>query len=250
MSCASGRSPWRGLPCRARRAADIMLAGGAEAPLAPLTFAAFSIIRAMSTRNDDPARASRPFDASRDGFVMGEGAAVLVLEERSRAIARGARIYAEIVGHAYTNDAYHMTAPRPDGRQAARAIQLALADGDVARPTSATSRARLVHAAQRSDGRRRRSSRHSAITPTVDGERTRATTATHSARAAPSRRRSARSRCPAAGSRHHQPRTPRSTMRPRLPAGRGWGGGGPPLLRPSFSNSFGLGNQRRVGVAA
>ncbi|TMK66923.1 MAG: beta-ketoacyl-[acyl-carrier-protein] synthase II [Actinobacteria bacterium] len=107
------------------------LAGGAEAPLAPLTFAAFSIIRAMSTRNDDPARASRPFDASRDGFVMGEGAAVLVLEERSRAVARGARIYAEVVGHAYTNDAYHMTAPRPDGRQAARAMQLALADGAV-----------------------------------------------------------------------------------------------------------------------
>src|SRR5207249_9474809 len=109
----------------------IMLAGGAEAPLAPLTFAAFSVIRAMSTRNDDPARASRPFDASRDGFVMGEGAAFLGVEERSRAIARGARIYAEVVGHAYTNDAYHMTAPRPDGRQAARAIRLALADGDV-----------------------------------------------------------------------------------------------------------------------
>src|SRR6266487_4396461 len=112
--------------------ADVMLAGGAEAPLAPLTFAAFSNIRAMSTRNDDPARASRPFDRARDGFVMGEGAAVLVLEERSRALARGARIYAEVVGHAYTNDAYHMTAPRPDGRQAARAMQLALADGDVA----------------------------------------------------------------------------------------------------------------------
>src|SRR5213596_783966 len=105
-----------------------MLAGGAEAPLAPLTYAAFSIIRAMRTRNDDPARASRPFDAGRDGFVMGEGAAVLVLEERTRAVARGAKIYAEVVGHAYTNDAYHMTAPRPDGRQAARAMQLALED--------------------------------------------------------------------------------------------------------------------------
>jgi 3-oxoacyl-[acyl-carrier-protein] synthase II len=112
--------------------ADVMLAGGAEAPLAPLTFAAFSIIRAMSTRNGDPAHASRPFDAARDGFVMGEGAAVLVLEERGRALARGAPIYAEVVGHAYTNDAYHMTAPRPDGRQAARAMRLALADGGVA----------------------------------------------------------------------------------------------------------------------
>ena len=133
MSCASGTIAV-GEAFHAVRdgRADLMLAGGAEAPIAPMTFAAFSIIRAMSTRNDDPATASRPFDASRDGFVMGEGAAVLVLEERSRALARGAKIYAEVVGHAYTNDAYHMTAPRPDGRQAARAIQLALADGDVA----------------------------------------------------------------------------------------------------------------------
>ena len=132
MSCASGTIAI-GEAFHAVRdgRADLMLAGGAEAPLAPLTFAAFSIIRAMSTRNDDPGRASRPFDAARDGFVMGEGAAVLVLEERERAVARGAKIYAEVVGHAYTNDAYHMTAPRPDGRQAARAIRLALADGDV-----------------------------------------------------------------------------------------------------------------------
>ena len=132
MSCASGTIAV-GEAFHAVRdgRADVMLAGGAEAPIAPMTFAAFSIIRAMSTRNDDPARASRPFDAARDGFVMGEGAAVLVLEERSRAIARGAKIYAEVVGHAFTNDAYHMTAPRPDGRQAARAIQLALADGHV-----------------------------------------------------------------------------------------------------------------------
>ena len=132
MSCASGTIAV-GEAFHAVRdgRADIMLGGGAEAPLAPLTFAAFSVIRAMSTRNDDPATASRPFDARRDGFVMGEGAAVLVLEERSRALARGAKIYAEVVGHAYTNDAYHMTAPRPDGRQAARAIKLALADGAV-----------------------------------------------------------------------------------------------------------------------
>jgi len=132
MSCASGTIAV-GEAFHAVRdgRADLMLAGGAEAPIAPMTFAAFSIIRAMSTRNDDPATASRPFDASRDGFVMGEGAAVLVLEERGRAVARGAKIYAEVVGHAYTNDAYHMTAPRPDGRQAARAIKLALADGAV-----------------------------------------------------------------------------------------------------------------------
>ena len=133
MSCASGTIAV-GEAFHAIRdgRADLMLAGGAEAPLAPLTFAAFSIIRAMSTRNDDPAHASRPFDADRDGFVMGEGAAVLILEERGRALARGAKVYAEVVGHAYTNDAYHMTAPRPDGKQAARAMRLALADGDVA----------------------------------------------------------------------------------------------------------------------
>ena len=133
MSCASGTIAV-GDAFHAIRAghADVMLAGGAEAPLAPMTFAAFSVIRAMSTRNDDPAHASRPFDQARDGFVMGEGAAVLVLEERSRALARGAKIYAEVIGYAFTNDAYHMTAPRPDGRQAARAIRLALADAHVA----------------------------------------------------------------------------------------------------------------------
>ena len=133
MSCASGTIAV-GEAFHAVRdgRADLMLAGGAEAPLAPLTFAAFSIIRAMSTRNDDPARASRPFDRTRDGFVMGEGAAVVVLEERGRALARGAPIYAEVVGYGTTNDAWHMTAPRPDARQAARAMQLALADGHVA----------------------------------------------------------------------------------------------------------------------
>ena len=132
MSCASGTIAI-GDAFHAIRSgrADLMLGGGAEAPLAPMTYAAFSIIRAMSTRNDDPARASRPFDEHRDGFVMGEGAAVLVLEERQHALARGARIYAEIAGYGCTNDAYHMTAPRPDGRQAARAMRLALDDARV-----------------------------------------------------------------------------------------------------------------------
>jgi 3-oxoacyl-[acyl-carrier-protein] synthase II len=133
MSCASGAiAIGEAFRTIARGEADIMVAGGAEAPLAPLCFGAFSIIRAMSTRNDDPARASRPFDAERDGFVMAEGAAVLVLEERGRALARGAPVYAEICGFGLTNDAHHMTAPRPDGRQAARAMRNALAEARVA----------------------------------------------------------------------------------------------------------------------
>lgn len=127
MSCASGTiavgEAWRlirdGL-------ADVAIAGGIEAPLAPLCFGAFAIIRAMSTRNDDPERACRPFDTQRDGFIMGEGACSLVLERYDLAVARGARIYAEIVGYANTNDAHHMAAPRPDGSQAARAMRNAL----------------------------------------------------------------------------------------------------------------------------
>ena len=132
MSCASGAiaigDAFRAI---AREEADVMIAGGAEAPLAPLCFGAFAIIRAMSTRNDDPGHASRPFDAARDGFVMAEGAAVLILEERGRAVARGAPIYAEICGYGLTNDAHHMTAPRPDGRQAARCMRNALAEAHV-----------------------------------------------------------------------------------------------------------------------
>jgi 3-oxoacyl-[acyl-carrier-protein] synthase II len=133
MSCASGAiAIGEGFRAIVRGDADIMVTGGAEAPLAPLCFGAFSIIRAMSTRNDDPAHASRPFDAGRDGFVMAEGAAVLILEERGRALARGAPVYAEVCGYGLTNDAYHMTAPRPDGRQAARCIRNALAEACVA----------------------------------------------------------------------------------------------------------------------
>ncbi|MEO8199945.1 MAG: beta-ketoacyl-ACP synthase II [Gemmatimonadota bacterium] len=132
MSCASGTiAIGDALRCIRRGEADIMLAGGVEAPLAPLSFGAFAIIRAMSTRNADPASASRPFDADRDGFVMAEGAAVLCLEERSRAVARGARIYAEVCGYGLTNDAHHMTAPRPDGTQAARAMRLALGEAGI-----------------------------------------------------------------------------------------------------------------------
>lgn len=127
MSCASGTIAV-GDAFRLVRdgLADVAVAGGVEAPLAPLSFGAFAIIRAMSERNDDPAHACRPFDRDRDGFVMGEGACVLVLEEESKARARGAHIYAEIRGYAVTNDAHHMTAPRPDGSQAAAAMRAAL----------------------------------------------------------------------------------------------------------------------------
>ncbi|HEY7479383.1 MAG TPA: beta-ketoacyl-ACP synthase II [Gemmatimonadales bacterium] len=132
MSCASGAiAIGEAFRAIARDQADVMVAGGAEAPLAPLCFGAFAIIRAMSTRNDDPGTASRPFDAGRDGFVMSEGSAVLILEERSRALARGGPIYAEVCGYGLTNDAYHMTAPRPDGSQAARCIRNALAEARV-----------------------------------------------------------------------------------------------------------------------
>jgi 3-oxoacyl-[acyl-carrier-protein] synthase II len=132
MSCASGTIAVGDAFRQVRDGyADVMIAGGAEAPLAPLCFGAFSLIHAMSTRNDDPASASRPFDKHRDGFVMGEGSAVLVLEDLDRAIARGAPIYGEVAGYGVTNDAYHMTAPRPDGSQAARAMRLALEDAHV-----------------------------------------------------------------------------------------------------------------------
>jgi 3-oxoacyl-[acyl-carrier-protein] synthase II len=132
MSCASGTlAIGDGFRLIRDGYADVMICGGAEAPLAPLCFGAFSIIRAMSTRNDDPGSASRPFDKDRDGFVMGEGAAVLILEEYERAVARGAKIYAEIAGFGFSNDAYHMTAPRPDGSQAARSMKLALQDANL-----------------------------------------------------------------------------------------------------------------------
>jgi 3-oxoacyl-[acyl-carrier-protein] synthase II len=132
-SCASG-SIAIGEAFRLIRSgrAAAMIAGAAEAPLVPLTFGAFDTLRAMSTRNDDPARACRPFDAERDGFVMGEGAAMLVLENLEHARARGAHIYGEVLGYACNNDAYHMLAPRPDASCAARCIRDALADGRVA----------------------------------------------------------------------------------------------------------------------
>lgn len=131
-SCASGTvSIGEALSFIRRGDADVMLAGGSEAPLAPLCYGAFAIIRAMSSRNDDPEASCRPFDATRDGFVMGEGAAMLVIEEMEHAKRRGAHIYAELMGYGLTNDAYHMTAPRPDASSSARAITTALSDAGV-----------------------------------------------------------------------------------------------------------------------
>ncbi|MBX6351346.1 MAG: beta-ketoacyl-ACP synthase II [Clostridia bacterium] len=112
--------------------ADVMVAGGSEAAFVPIAIAGFASMKALSTRNDDPQGASRPFDRSRDGFVMGEGAAVLILESEEHARARGARVRAEIAGYAMTADAYHVTAPRPDGGGGARAMELALADAGLA----------------------------------------------------------------------------------------------------------------------
>ncbi len=107
---------------------DIALAGGSEAPLTPMPFNSFCAMRALSTRNDDPEHASRPFDRERDGFVLGEGGAILVLESFEHARARGAHIYAEFAGYATTSNAFHMTAPEPSGEQSARGLRLALAD--------------------------------------------------------------------------------------------------------------------------
>jgi len=108
--------------------ADVMITGGAEAPVTPVSFAGFCSMKAMSTRNDEPTRASRPFDSQRDGFVMGEGAGIVVIEELEHAKRRGATIFAEIVGYGATGDAHHITAPAPEGEGAARAMRAAIAD--------------------------------------------------------------------------------------------------------------------------
>lgn len=108
--------------------ADVMVAGGAEATITPMCIGGFASMKALSTRNDEPERASRPFDRDRDGFVVGEGAGILVLEEREEALARGATLYAEVLGYGMSGDAFHITAPSEDGSGAVRVMQAALAE--------------------------------------------------------------------------------------------------------------------------
>jgi 3-oxoacyl-[acyl-carrier-protein] synthase II len=131
-SCASGTvavgEAWRAIR---DGYVDVMLAGAAEAPLSPLTFGAFDVIRSMSPQMDDPHLACRPFDRNRDGFVMAEGAAVLILEEAERAQKRGARIYAEVLGYALNNDAYNMVSSLPEGESAIAAMDSALVSANV-----------------------------------------------------------------------------------------------------------------------
>jgi 3-oxoacyl-[acyl-carrier-protein] synthase II len=111
---------------------DAVIAGGAEATITPLGVGGFAAMKALSTRNEAPEQASRPFDKDRDGFVIGEGSGILILEEREQALKRGAKIYAEVIGYAANGDAHHMTAPSPEGEGAARCMRLALKDSGIA----------------------------------------------------------------------------------------------------------------------
>jgi len=131
-ACASGTESIANAVEHLRQGvADVVICGGTESVIHPLPIAAFAAMHALSTRNDEPERASRPYDVNRDGFVLGEGAAVLVLETKEHAEARGAKIYAEIAGGAVTSDAHHITAPDPEGHGAARAVLDALANSGV-----------------------------------------------------------------------------------------------------------------------
>jgi 3-oxoacyl-[acyl-carrier-protein] synthase II len=132
-ACATGNhnigDAWRLIQ---RGEADAIIAGGVEATITPLAVSGFNAMKALSTRNQEPEKASRPFDKNRDGFVMGEGAGIVILEELTHALDRGAKIYAEVAGYGLTGDAYHITAPAPDGEGAARCMRITLASGGIA----------------------------------------------------------------------------------------------------------------------
>ena len=131
-ACATGNhnigDAWKMIQ---RGDADAIIAGGVEATITPLAVGGFNAMKALSTRNQEPERASRPFDKDRDGFVMGEGSGIIILEELQHALDRGAKIYAEIIGYGLTGDAYHITAPAPDGEGAARCMAMALRDAGI-----------------------------------------------------------------------------------------------------------------------
>jgi 3-oxoacyl-[acyl-carrier-protein] synthase II len=131
-ACATGNhnigDAWRIIQ---RGDADAVIAGGVEATITPLAVSGFNSMKALSTRNEEPEKASRPFDKDRDGFVMGEGSGIIILEELTQALNRGAKIYAEIIGYGLTGDAYHITAPAPDGEGAARCMQMAVKDSGI-----------------------------------------------------------------------------------------------------------------------
>ncbi len=131
-ACATGNhnigDAWRIIQ---RGDADAVIAGGVEATITPLAVAGFNAMKALSTRNDEPEKASRPFDKDREGFVMGEGSGIIILEELQQALDRGAKIYAEIIGYGLTGDAYHITAPAPEGEGAARCMAMALKSGGI-----------------------------------------------------------------------------------------------------------------------
>jgi 3-oxoacyl-[acyl-carrier-protein] synthase II len=132
-ACATGNhnigDAWRIIQ---REDADAVIAGGVEATITPLAVSGFNAMKALSTHNQEPEKASRPFDKERDGFVMGEGCGILILEELNQALNRGAKIYAEIIGYGLTGDAYHITAPAPDGEGAARCMAMALKNAGIA----------------------------------------------------------------------------------------------------------------------
>ncbi len=131
-ACASGTNAiGEAFKVLQRGDADIMISGGTEAPITRLSLAGFSSMKALSTRNDEPSKASRPFDKDRDGFVMGEGAGIIIMETLDSALKRNARIYGEIIGYGSTADAYHLTQPSPDGEGAARAMKASVLDAGI-----------------------------------------------------------------------------------------------------------------------